>query len=175
MKPSESYNQLQKNLQWLIEINDLAGERTKVKEKLEKQFMEAWQLAPDRRRLGYKLGDAIRRFKGRDDDGVRGFDHQTFYTGENDQRIIVTQPYGVSASEILHDLTLDDVVCPEVIDATEWAFYFPGQAGCFIVKFPFGFKKAMEGYEKKLQRAEIEKTLRTEEPAPAYCGVDDVD
>ena len=175
MKPNESYKHLQKHFQRLIEINDQTGERSRAKNKLEKQFVEAWQLAPDRRRLGCKLGEAVRQFTGHDDDGVRGFDHCTYYTGENDQRIVVTQPYGVLASKILHDLTLDDGVCPKVIDATEWAFYFPGKAGCFIVKFPFGFEKAMGSYEKKLRRIEIEKALKAEEPESAYCGVADID
>jgi len=150
MKPDESYAKLQKRRLHLIEIND-TGEGTKVKNQLERKFMAAWQFTPDRRRLGCKLAEAIRLFR-----SVRGFDHCSYYTGENDQRIIVTQPYGSSASEIIQDLTLSNGVCPEVIDATEWAFYYPEHASLFIVRFPSNFQKAMQDFEAALRRAKIE-------------------
>ena len=160
MEPDKSYKKLQKKLLHLVEINDLTTERTKVKRQLEKQFMAVWQFSADRLRLGCKLAAAIRLFRTKEDKEVRGFDHCTYYTGENDRRIIVTQPYISSPSEIAQDLTLDNGVCPEVIDASEWGFYYPERAKLFIVKFSFGFREAMDNFEKNLRRAEIEEALK---------------
>ncbi|HEV2694480.1 MAG TPA: hypothetical protein VG347_16420 [Verrucomicrobiae bacterium] len=171
MKPDESYIKLQKRLLKLIEINDRSGERTKIKKQLEKKFMAAWQFTPERGRRGSKLAAAIRLFKTEAENIVRGFDHCTHYTGENDQRIIVTQPYGVFPAEIVQDLTLSKDVCPEVIDATEWAFYYPEHARLFIVKFPSDFQKAMQKFEKELHRAKIDKFIKTQGPKSDYCDV----
>jgi len=159
MKPDESYKKLQKELQALIEKSDQSGQRSKIKKQLEKAFMAAWQFAPDRLRLGGKLNVAIDQFRTKDGTCPRGFDHCTYYTGVNDQRIIVTQPYHMACSAILQDLTLDNGVCPEIIDATEWAFYYPGRANLHIVKFPFGFAKAMQDFTKKLAQAKIDDSL----------------
>jgi hypothetical protein len=172
MKPDESYIKLQKRLLNLIKINDLSGERTKVKNQLEKKFMAAWQLTPDRGRLSGRLDNAIRLFKTEAENIVRGFEHRSYYTGENDRRVIVTQPYGAFPSEIVQDLTLSKGVCPEVIDATEWAFYYPEHAGLFIVKFPSGFQKAMQDFEKELRQAKNnERAFKTREPESDYCDV----
>jgi hypothetical protein len=121
--------------------------------------MEVWNFMPDRLRLGYKMSEAVRLFTTMQGECVQGFDHCTFYTGPNDQRIIVTQPYNAFAMEIQVDLTLDNGICPEVIDATEWAFYYPGEAGLFIVKFPFGFTKEMADFEKRRKRTELQNAL----------------
>lgn len=168
MKPDDSYTKLQAKLGSLIATQNLTRERTKVASQLEKQFMAAWQFAPDRLRLGRKLADTLRTFRTKDHKGVRGFDHCTFYSGLHDQRIIVTQPYGALASDVKHDLTLDEGICPNVIDATEWAFYYPAHASLFIVKFPFGFKEAMDDFQRKLERAEREALLEKSHAEPAY-------
>lgn len=160
MQPDDTYKKLQKELLYLTSINDRTGETTKIRSQLERQFKAAWKLGPDRLRLGAKLEQAIRRFTPKGKKWVHGFDHCTCYTGENDQRVIVTQPYNVSVSEIAQDLTLDNGICPEVINATEWGFHNPGQAKLFIVKFPFGFREAMDNFEKNLRRAEIEEVLK---------------
>ena len=165
MKPDASFVKLQTQLLRLININDITSDRTKIRTRLEKQFMAGWQFVPDRLRMRAKLAKAIRLFRTKDNECVRGLDHCTYYTGANDQRIIVTQPYDASASEIVEDLTLHDGIRPEVIDATEWGFYYPDKAGLFILKFPFGFLKAMQDYEKALRRAEIEKTYEQIEEA----------
>ena len=163
MKPDDSYKKLQKRLWNLIKINDLTGERTKVENQLEKKFMAAWQFAPDRLRLGSKLANAIRLFRtNKDDNRVRGLDHCTHYTGENDQRILVTQPYGSLPLEIAQDLTLHTGIRLEVIVATEWAFHNP-DANLFILKFPAHFQKSMQDFEKKLERAKIEENFKPEE------------
>jgi hypothetical protein len=174
MKPDQSYQQLQAKRFRLIESNDQSGERTKLEKQLEKRFMSAWGLGPDRLRLGYKLRESIRLFRMENDSSVRGFDHCTYYTGPNDQRIIVSQPYNCSADEIKQDLTLHNGVSPEVIDASEWGFYFPTSAGLFIVKFPFGFREAMISFEKALRRAEVDKLLkRRESESLCFSGADE--
>lgn len=160
MNPDESYINLQKELMHLSEISDRTGKISRIKKQLEKKFMVAWNFAPDRLRLGAKLCNTIESFRTREDNQVRGFDHEKFYTGIHDQRIIVTQPYDILRSEIETDLTLNDGIHPEVIDATEWAFYNPGRAGLFIVEFPYGFEKAMVAFKKKIDREEIEAFLR---------------
>ena len=171
MKPDENYIALQKRLEHLIKINDRSRERIIVENQLEKRFMAAWNFGPDRVRLGYKLSEALRVFTTKEGECVRGFDHCTFYSGPNDQRVIVTQPYNSFASEILQDLTFDNGICPEVIDATEWAFYYPGEARLFIVKFPFEFEKEMKNFEKRMKRAELEKALNSRDDESAYFDV----
>jgi hypothetical protein len=159
MIPDDSYKKLQARLRRLVELNDLSGERTKVKKQLEKQFMGAWQLAPDRLRLGCKLSDAIRLFRTKNDTCVRGFDHCSYYTGQNDQRVIVTQPYDSTPAEIQQDLTFGAGLHPEVIDATGWGFYYPGKSNMFVVKFPRDFIKAMETFKKQMRREFIDQSL----------------
>jgi hypothetical protein len=151
MKPDESYSKLQSELQLLIKKNDQTSQRTKLKKQLEKKFMNAWQFTPDRLRLGSRLCEAIEQFRKRDGKSVQGFDHCTFYTGADDQRIIVTQPYDASCSDFRRDLILDKGICPEIIEATEWAFYYPGRADLFIIKFPFGYAKALESFKRKIE------------------------
>lgn len=164
MTPDESYIKLQRHCQHLVERYDQTRQLTRIRNQLEQKFMVAWQLMPDRLRLGAKLCGAIDLFRTRDGGLVRGFEHHSFFTGFHDQRIIVTQPYGASKSEIESDLTLDNGVCPEIIDATPWAFYYPGSAGLFVIKFPFAFDKALESFRRDLDRAEREKTIRWIEP-----------
>lgn len=132
--------------------------------------MTAWQLGPDRMRLGARLAAAIFTLRTKKNEPVCGLDHCTHYTGTNDQRIIVTQPYGVTAAELQEDLTLFDGACPEVIDASEWGFHYPHEAKLFILKFPFDFQEAMQRHEKTARRMEIEKSFRALEtdPAPEY-------
>jgi hypothetical protein len=164
MTPDESYIKLQRHYQHLIELRDQTRQRIRIRNQLEQKFMAAWQLMPDRLRLGAKLCNSIELFRTRDDRLVSGIEHYSFYTGLHDQRIIVTQPYGVSKSDIESDLTLDKGICPEIIDATPWAFYHPGRADLFIIKFPFAFDKAMESFRRNLDRAECEKPIRWNEP-----------
>lgn len=173
MTPDKSYQKLQTKLLNLIRSNDHSGERRKITNQLEKLFMAAWGFSPDRLRLGCKLREAVSMFRTEKDACVRGFDHCTYYTGPNDQRVIVSQPYNCFADEISQDLSLHDGICPEVIDASDWGFYFPTEADLFIVKFPFGFSKAMDQFEQKLRRAENEKLLRRAESESLYCGASD--
>ena len=171
MKPSATYKKLQMKLRRLIEARDTGGERRRTEDELERQFMTAWRFMPDRLKLSHRLRHVVERFERKDGERVEGFDHCSYYTGENDQRIIVSQPYGFTATEIHDGLTLDKGISPEVIDATEWAFYYPGRANLFILKFPFGFKKAMEQYQKKAQRAAIKQALeRSAERAESQSG-----
>jgi len=159
MRPSKCYRELQSELVTLIKA-DNASDKRHLRVQLEREFTERWGFGPDRLRLGSKLGDAIKMFETKRGDYVRGFDHCTYYTGENDQRIIVTQPYCCRAGDIKRDLTLNNGIRPEVIDASEWGFHYPGRAELFIVKFPFGFLKAMDNYKKMFRRAELEEALR---------------
>ena len=119
--------------------------------------MAAWEFTPARSRLITKFDTAIRLLRTNKNEPVRGIAHYTHYTGVNDQRIIVTQPYSITAAEVLEDLTLFDGSCPEVIDASEWGFHYPHEAKLFILKFPAGYGEAMERQEKELRRIENEK------------------
>jgi hypothetical protein len=159
MKPDNSYTQLQIELRRSVRPDfDRFGEiKGRIRKQLAEKFMAAWQFAPDRRRMGAKFAAAVSLIQTKKDGAVRGLDHCTYYTGANDQRIIVTQPYGVTAAEVLEDLTLLDGSCPEVIDASEWGFHYPHEAKLFILKFPAGYREAMERHEKEMRRVEHEK------------------
>lgn len=114
-------------------------QRWALSKKMESEFVAAWGFGKDRLRLAVKLRDAIGL-------QVRGFDHCSFYTGHNDQRIIVTQPYGDFEQELRRSLTLGEGAAPEVVNATEWAFYYPGEAQLLILKFPPLYAKSLEKY-----------------------------
>src|SRR6185369_17490798 len=118
MQPDKIYQELQSKLLRLIQSNDQSGEREKLANQLEKRFMSAWGFGPDRLKLGYKLSEAIRVFRTEGDARVRGFDHCSYYTGANDRRIIVSQPYNCFVADITQDLTLHNDIYPEVIDAS---------------------------------------------------------
>jgi len=129
----------------------------RIRNQLEKKFMAAWEFTPARSRLITKFDTAIGLLRTKKNEFVRGIAHHTHYAGVNDQQIIVTQPYSITAAEILEDLTFLDDSCPEVIDASEWGFHYPHEAKLFILKFPAGYRKAMERHEKELCRIENEK------------------
>ena len=159
MSPDNSYKKLQVRIRSVLENSDTSGERCKIEKQLEMKFMEAWGLAHDRLRLGCKLANAVRIFSRKDGGCVRGLDHCTYYTGPYDQRIIVTQPYGSTLIEIQEDLNLGNGICPEIVDATEWAFYYPGHASMFIVKFPFGFAEQMKRTRRQWDNEEKQQLL----------------
>src|ERR1700735_3858501 len=139
MKPDASYGELQNERQILIEQHIKTERRDKLYRELEARFMAAWQFGPDRRRLACRLKENVRI---RPDRNISGFDHCTFYTGANDRRIVVTQPYGNDEAALKAGLALDEKMSPEIIVATDWAFYFPGHADLIIIKFPFGYAEA---------------------------------
>lgn len=108
--------------------------------------MAAWQLSSDRRRLAYRLGENLRNMPNRQ---ISGLDHCSYYTGANGQRVIVTQPYGDFATELKHNLTLNNVMSPEVIAASEWAFYYPGDshASLIVIRFPSDYAQALTEFK----------------------------
>jgi hypothetical protein len=142
-KPDDSYKKLQNELKILIENSDHSSRRTKLPKELEKKFMAAWGFSPDRRKLSYKLYDKVRLILTKDERTIEGLDHCTFYSGAGDERIVVTQPYDLSSPQFERDFTLDKGLRPEVVNATDWAFYYPERADLFIIKFPSGYEKAL--------------------------------
>ena len=158
MQPDVSYKKLQKELLRLIEQRDQTSQRRGVEKRLEKQFMADWQLMPDRRGLSGKLERAIHFFSMRIQRPIVGMVKCRFYTGVYDQRVITAQPYNPLLSDIESGLTLDDGLCPQIIEAPEWSFHYPAHTGLFILKFPAGYAEAMEKFERAIRRAENEET-----------------
>lgn len=105
--------------------------------------MAAWALAPDRMNLGDRLKAQLHRRAG---GKLHGLDHPSLYTGQDDQRVIVCQPYGIEAADLAAALALAKLR-PEVIQADEWAFYYPGRARLFVIKFPKGYAAALAKME----------------------------
>ncbi len=163
MKPNTSYKKLHSDPQSLTESNEQPSRRTKLTKQLEKEFMAAWGSAPDRIRLGSRLCSTIARFRKKDGKPIEGFDHCTFYTAPGDQRVIVTQPYGKFAAQLKRDLTLDKGVAPEIIVATQWAFYYPGHADMIVLKFPFNYAKALEDFSERQLERSYQAALRQDE------------
>jgi len=149
MKPNGSYVKMQCEVGRLMEQKDHTGRREKLSSQLEAQFTAAWQLAPDRLRMASHLAAAIANHNTEENTRVEGLDHCSYYTGVNDQRVIVTQPYGNFMFELKQGLTLDNAMSPEVILATEWAFYYPGPFELIILKFPDNYAKALAAFKKR--------------------------
>jgi|GEM_PF-5938096 hypothetical protein len=143
MKTDASFISLQRELQMLIEQNEQPDRRRKLEADLRSRFAVAWQFRPDRLRLGYRLQLLL--------NGVPGFDHCEYFTGANDQRVIVTQPYGDYEAELTRGLTLSVDMAPEIIVATEWAFYYPAHANLIIIKFPINYDKAWADFQDAIQ------------------------
>jgi hypothetical protein len=148
IKPNASYVKMQCELRRLIEQKDQTGRREKLSSQLEAEFKAAWQLAPDRLRMASRLAAAITNHKIEENKRVEGLEHRSYYTGVNDQRVIVTQPYGNFTVELKQCLTLDNAMSPEVILATEWAFYYPGPNDLIVLKFPYNYAKALAAFLK---------------------------
>jgi len=160
LKPSAAYQKLQGELQALIQSGDRTGQTEKLRQELEKQFMAAWQLTPDRRGLSGLLRASIKTYRTLDGKPVLNFDHCTIYTGSGSQRILVTQPRDSFCSMLEHNLTLDSEIGPEISEATEWAFYSPGLAKLFLLKFPFLYVAALEKFALTTERGAVEESAR---------------
>lgn len=106
--------------------------------------MAAWHLAPDRLKIAARLHVALQ-------DCVRGLDHCSYYTGADDECIIVTQPYDDCFESLKIGLRLGNKMAPEIIRATEWGFHFPDNAYLFILKFPHGYLEELEEYREKIK------------------------
>ena len=160
MRPDAAYKKLQKELQTLMESNvKPPGKRRELENRLKEKFMAAWQFTAGRGRRGEVLRDAIKQFKKKDGSSIAGFDHCSFYTGENNERVIVTQPYGIDVRQLRKDLTLHNGIAPEIIDATEWAFYYPGKADLVIVKCPNDYGRSLVSFQKLIKREKIDEFL----------------
>jgi len=149
MKPNAVYVKMQCEVGRLMEQKDHTGRREKLSSQLEAEFTAAWQLAPDRLRMASHLAAAIANHNTEENKRVEGLDHCSYYTGVNDQRVIVTQPYGNFMFELKQGLTLDNAMSPEVILATEWAFYYPGPFELIILKFPDNYARALAAFKKR--------------------------
>lgn len=145
--PSAIYREQQQELRELTEANVPTGRKLRLQRSLEKMFVEAWGFDRDHRRLSYGLGMRLQS---------SGLDHCTYYAGALDERVIVTQPYGEFASELRRDFTLDDGTAPEVIEASDWAFYYPGHASLVVLVFPFNYSKLRDQNAERLRRAKLE-------------------
>ena len=158
--PSPSYKKLQNQLRELSETGRGPERRTTLEKKLEREFMVAWGLTKDRLRLSYKLEGRLSLLNHRG-----GLDHCKHYTGDCDQRVIVTQPYGDVATQLKADFTLYNGVCPEVIEASEWGYYFPGHASLVILIFPADYAKSLDVHlrnKQELELAELRDAVVTE-------------
>lgn len=142
MKPTSYYKRLQGELARSLARPTAAvpGERTKLRMELEKRFMAAWKLAPDRMKLGARLEARLHRRAG---GKLLSLSHVSRYTGADDQRVIVSQPYGFDAVELASALDIGAELTPTVIEADEWAFYYPGRARLIVIAFPLGYAKAL--------------------------------
>jgi hypothetical protein len=171
MKPDTAYTNLQAELKTLIQSNQEPIRRSRLAKKLEKQFMAAWRLTPDRRGMSGRVLTAIQAYRTIDGSPIAGFDHCTNYTGADDQRVTVTQPYDISCSILKSGLALNNDACPEIIDASEWAFYYPGRAKLFIIKFPNGYAEALEKFRRASERAAVQAPWKSDfKPAKSVAG-----
>jgi hypothetical protein len=159
MKPDAAYKKLQRELQTLMESRQTSVRKGQLKKQLEAKFMAAWQFTSDRGGRAKHLRYSIRRFKKKDGSFIEGFDHCSFYTGANNERVIVTQPYGIDFKQLRIDLTLHKGIAPEIIDATEWAFYYPGKAYLVIVKCPNDYGRSLVSFQKLIEREKIDELL----------------
>jgi hypothetical protein len=150
MKPDAAYITKQRELQILLEQDSQPGRRKELSTQLRGEFATAWHLAPDRKKRTEHLHDKLCRLYAETRERLSGLDHCTYYTGLHNQRVIVTQPYGEPLAyieaELKRGLTLDDRMSPQVIPATEWAFYYPGHANLIILSFPFRYARPLPGY-----------------------------
>lgn len=156
MKPDAEYRTLQSQLRSLCENPDPATSRREVRRILERTFMAAWNLKPDRLRLSRRLLDKIERLTTSADCKISGLDHCTAYTAEGDRRVIVTQPYGGDRlAELGRSFMLDRRVAPEIVDASDWAFYYPGKANLYILTFPWGYADALSKFKILLEKDRV--------------------
>jgi hypothetical protein len=143
MKPEKSYINLQRELQTLMEQKSQPDRRRQLEAELQSKFMAAWKLQPDRLRLSERLAGVIKCLPSKTGGTINDIEHCSYYTGANDQRVIVTQPYAIIDNGLRRDLWSNEKMVPEIIVATEWAFYYPGHAALIILKFPSDYKKAL--------------------------------
>jgi len=147
MKPDASYIKLQTKLRTWIKQGKPLRERIKLERELEKRFVAAWGFTSDRHRLARSIGRLIWI------NFIPGFDHCDFYAGANGERVIISQTYVEFPPQLRASLTLENGLAPEIIVATEWAFYNPGNADLRILKFPCSYEKALE--ESKLRNSRL--------------------
>ncbi len=126
--------------------------------------MAAWQLTRDRRGLSGLLRTSIKSYRTLDGKPVLNFDHCTMYTDSEARRILVTQPQDSLCSMLEHNLTLDSEIGPEIREATEWAFYSPGMAKLFLLRFPYLYVAAMEKFARTTERGAITESARQLRP-----------
>lgn len=131
--------------------------------------MVEWGFTTDQEGLGFQLRSQIGLIGTTDIKAIARFDHCTYYTGANDERVIVTQPYGDFFAHFQANLTLDDGVAPEIIVATEWAFYYPGRADLIILKFPDKYAEALKDFIQR-QRQRSHQTVSTLDEDEAKFG-----
>lgn len=126
------------------QLPQIPSPQTKIRKQLEEEFMDAFQLAPDGLGATQRLADSVCALTRTRGERVGCLDHCSYYTGQGDF-VVVTQPYGnhADAAEELESLTLDERTAPEIIPATEWAFYYPGHADLFVLKFPCHYARAL--------------------------------
>lgn len=118
------------------------AKQRKLREQLRADFIEAFELEPDKGRLASRF---FSRLGGTQlAPRSRIFDHTEFFRhGEN--VVFASQPYGMEHEE-LEQWVLQTGAAYAIAD--EWANYFPGKANLFVVEFtPQG-------------KAEVDKALR---------------
>jgi hypothetical protein len=144
-KPTKQFTETARQLSALLEAQQASKrprERQRIEDQLRKEFMDAFELLPDRRKLAQHLyyrfiNSAV---------GPRGalFDHVDFFQRKGNL-IIVSQPYGVDEKE-LNRWTKE---CgASFTTANEWGYYFPGRASLFFVEFS---KQAKQGLERRVR------------------------
>ncbi len=132
--PSKEYQRRQRELWRLMEFGGPAKRNAalSVEEQLEAEFVQAWGLSKDPKRVSRGLP-----YLG--PTRCAGLDHCTFYYDpETGCQVVVTQPY-LEDDEVLESLTTHPKLCelkPEIVLAHEWTFYYPGETTLWILKFP---------------------------------------
>jgi|ERR1700722_6414994 len=154
MKPDASYVEMQSELRTLRDRHDLPARQKELSIQSEAKFKAAWKLGADRLRLAARLRAKLSELTKRQGQRIAGLDHCTYYAGMRGQRVIVSQPYGkpfgAVESELKRALTLDSGISPQVISATEWAYYHPGSADLIILSFPYRYGKSLPSRLKQI-------------------------
>jgi hypothetical protein len=133
--PSKHYEKQQRQLRRLLDIGGGATRNAalSIEEQLEAEFVRDWGLSADIDGVSLRMKMIAAKSRG-------GFDHWTcYYERETRSEVVVTQPYlepGEAVELLTRGLSVNGGAQPRIIEASEWAFYYPGEATLIVVKFP---------------------------------------
>ena len=148
-KPTTQYLEIAGQLATLIERGWQVGESQNDKKRLQATlrtaFMRGFGLEPDHLKKAWRLYYRFCNTPLAPRSLI--FDHQEFFQ-RGDNLVIVSQPYGLDLIELKR--WASDIGASYTI-ADEWAYYYPGKAGLFLVDFTPQAKAALD---KRLRRHE---------------------